>query len=203
MRTRAELALALLQHAHTILSSNVQNVTLDEALQSAGGYRSIIGVLKHATGWSHVYHSYAFDAAPRHWAQQDFPRGHRDTIELTQAYLDDVRAWSEQAWEKWRDSLSALDDAAFDEPRPLHWGERRPLFDIAVFEATHCTYHAGEINAILATVRGEAWEYTEEVEENHISTVGHRLRPAWMTPEQAASFEAYLAERDRQLRGLG
>jgi hypothetical protein len=43
--------------------------------------------------------------------------------------------------------------------------------------AAHWLYHAGEINAILAIRRGEAWEHMEEVEENHISTVGHRMRP--------------------------
>jgi hypothetical protein len=55
--------------------------------------------------------------------------------------------------------------------------------------AGHLEYHAGEINAILAIVRGEAWEYGEEVEENHISTAGHGVRPAWMTDEEAAAFE--------------
>jgi hypothetical protein len=54
---------------------------------------------------------------------------------------------------------------------------------------THWAYHAGEINAILGIRRGEAWEYSEEVEENHISTVGHGLRPEWMTDEEAASYE--------------
>jgi hypothetical protein len=55
--------------------------------------------------------------------------------------------------------------------------------------ASHWTYHAGEINAILAIRRGEAWEYGEEVEENYISTVGHGVRPGWMTDEEAARFE--------------
>jgi hypothetical protein len=29
----------------------------------------------------------------------------------------------------------------------------------------------------------------EEVEENHISTAGHGVRPPWMTEEQAAERE--------------
>jgi hypothetical protein len=62
-------------------------------------------------------------------------------------------------------------------------------------------YHAGEINAVVAIVGGHAWEYSEEVEENHISTAGHRLRPNWMSDEQASKYEAYLAVRDRQLHG--
>ena len=48
-------------------------------------------------------------------------------------------------------------------------------------------------------VRGEAWEYTEEVEENHISTADHRVRPNWMSAEQVAGYEAAMAKRDREL----
>jgi hypothetical protein len=50
-------------------------------------------------------------------------------------------------------------------------------------------------------VRGHAWEYSEEVEENHISTAGHRLRPNWMSDDQASKYEVYLAARDRELHG--
>jgi hypothetical protein len=46
--------------------------------------------------------------------------------------------------------------------------------------AHHHVYHAGEINQLLAIVRGEAWEEGEEVEENHISTLGHRVTPPWL-----------------------
>jgi len=42
---------------------------------------------------------------------------------------------------------------------------------------------------ILAIRRGEAWEYSEKVEENHISSAGHGVRPGWMTDEQAARFD--------------
>jgi hypothetical protein len=43
----------------------------------------------------------------------------------------------------------------------------------------HHSYHAGEMNQILSIKRGKAWEEGEEVEENHISTVGHRVKPPW------------------------
>jgi hypothetical protein len=59
-------------------------------------------------------------------------------------------------------------------------GELGPLFDIAATIARHHVYHAGEINQLLSIARGEAWEEFEEVEENHISTVGHRVRPPWL-----------------------
>jgi hypothetical protein len=39
---------------------------------------------------------------------------------------------------------------------------------------------AGCIRRVLSIYRGEAWEETEEVEEDNISTVGHRSnRPGW------------------------
>ena len=63
--------------------------------------------------------------------------------------------------------------------------------------SAHWAYHAGEINEILAIRRGEAWEYGEEVEENHIRTAGHRVRPAWMSDDQAAAFEVPGGGADR------
>jgi hypothetical protein len=54
---------------------------------------------------------------------------------------------------------------------------------------------------MLSILRGQAWEYTEEVEENHISTQGHRLRPGWMSDQQAAAYEKHIAARDAELHG--
>jgi hypothetical protein len=201
MRTRAELALAAIDHAHAMFAGNLRNLTLDEALSAAGGYRSLTGILKHAASWSHVYHSYAFDAEPRHLRSIDWPRGLRDTIETKQQYVDDLIAWYEASHEDWKRSLAPLPDDSFDEPRPCHWGATAPLWEIVNMTAAHWSYHAGEINAILSILRGEAWEYSEEVEENHISTAGHRLRPNWMTPQQAAAYESHLARRDTELHG--
>ncbi len=155
---------------------------LTRPCSSPGGYRSTLGMLKHIAGWSHVYRSYAFDAVPRHWAQLDWPRGLRDTIVPSQEYLDEVVAWAQAAHADWRRYLGGLsDDAALDELCHLHWGELRPLFDIVETIARHHVYHAGEINLLLSIVRAEAWEEFEEVEENHISTVGHRVRPPWLS----------------------
>lgn len=103
----------------------------------------------------------------------------------------------------WRASLADLSDEDFDQPRPCHWGASAPLFDIVVMVANHWSYHTGELNEVLAILRGEAWEYTEEVEENHISTAGHRLRPGWMSDDQVAAYEAYLAKRDAEPHGDG
>ena len=71
----------------------------------------------------------------------------------------------------------------------MHWGEEAPLREIVAMVAGHRSFHTGEINEILAIRRQEAWEYTEEVEENHIDTTGHGLRPAWMSDEEAAAHE--------------
>jgi hypothetical protein len=203
MRSRADLAIATLRAAHQTFASNTRDVSLDEALQSAGGYRSILGLLKHTAGWSHVYHSYAFHEAPRHWAETDWPRGLRDTVDKSETYLKEVKAWYEASHAAWIASLRGLPDEALEEPKPCHWGTSAPLFDIVLMVADHWSYHAGEINHILSVVRGEAWELSEEVEENHISTAGHRVRPDWMTAEQAAGYEALLAKRDRELHPDG
>jgi hypothetical protein len=75
------MALHLLNHAHGTMARNVERVTLDEALfVPEGGYRSVLGTLKHAAGWSHVYRSYAFDTHPRYWNEIGWPHGLRDTI---------------------------------------------------------------------------------------------------------------------------
>jgi hypothetical protein len=178
---------ATLEEAHRTFAENTHGLSLEEALSAAGGYRSVLGIAKHVAGWSEVYRSYAFEPTPRHWAQTDWPRGLRDQIEPTKEYLEEVLAWFEQTSETWLVSLDDTEDLAT--PRPLHWGDTAPLVDIAVMVAGHWLYHAGEINAILAIRRAEAWEYGEEVEENHISTVGHGVRPDWMNDGEAARFE--------------
>ncbi len=201
MRTRAELALQLLQTNASTVSANVARLTAEEALHAAGGHRSVLGLLKHTAGWSHAYQSFAFEDPPVRWRELAWPRGLRDTVETTQDYVDEVIAWYEQSIEKWRTALSGLPDEEFDAPHKLHWGQTMPLFDIVVLISNHHAYHAGEINEILSIVRGEAWEYMEEVEENHISTVGHRVRPPWMSDAQAAAYEAFHAARERESRG--
>ena len=187
MGTDQTLALAMLEEAHRAFVDNVRAVSLDEALFAAGGYRSILGLAKHVAGWSAVYHSYAFEPEPRHWNETDWPRGLRDRIEPNEAYLHEIVAWFERSYERWVASIGEVDD--LDAPRPVHWGGTLPLGEILVIVAAHWHYHAGEINALLAVRRGEAWEYGEEVEENHISTAGHGVRPEWMSDEEAAPFE--------------
>jgi uncharacterized damage-inducible protein DinB len=187
MVSEGDLARAVLADAHRRFLDNTRAISLDEALFSAGGYRSILGIVKHVAGWSDVYRSYAFETQPRHWDQAAWPLGLRDQIEPTKEYLDQVLAWFVLTYERWLVSLQDAGD--LDAHRDVHWGSTAPLADIVVMVAAHWVYHAGEINALLAIRRGEAWEYGEEVEENHISTLGHGVRPDWMTNEEAASFE--------------
>jgi hypothetical protein len=176
-----------LVEAHDRFVENVRDISIEQALDAAGGYRSILGIVKHVAAWSAVYHSYAFESEPRHWDATDWPRGLRDRIDLSQGYLDELHAWFERTFERW---VRSLRDGPYpSEPLGVHWGERIPLADIIVAVSQHWTYHAGEINVILAIRRGEAWEYTEEVEENHIATAGHRVRPGWMSDEEAARIE--------------
>jgi hypothetical protein len=187
MAEQHRLAHAVLEAAHDTFVDNVRNVSLDEALDAAGGFRSILGLMKHVAGWSAVYHSCAFDEEPRRWDQTDWPRGMRDAIEPTEAYFQEVVAWFERSYGRWL--ASTAEPVDLEAPRPVHWGETAPLHDIVAMVAGHWSYHAGEINEILAIRRAEAWEYGEEVEENHISTVGHRVRPPWMTDEEATEVK--------------
>lgn len=187
-------AIALLEDAHRTFVDNVRNVTIEEALFAAGGYRSILGLAKHTAGWSAVYHSYAFDQEPRHWDETDWPRGLRDRVEPDASYLAEVIDWFERSYGRWLASVEKVE--SLDDPRPVHWNQTFPLGDIVVMVAAHWTYHAGEINAILATKRGEAWEYGEEVEENHIDTAGHGVRPPWWSDERAEAHERGLSAAD-------
>jgi uncharacterized damage-inducible protein DinB len=186
------VARATLEAARLMFTDNVEGITLDEALDTGGGLRSIIGLVKHTAGWAAVYRSFAFDDAPRSWNETDWPRGLRERIEPSAAYLGELLAWFDRTSSGWLDAIS--DDVDLDETRPVHWGETWPLRDIVAYVAAHWAYHAGEINLILAVRRGEAWEYGEHVEENHISTIGHSVRRPWITDEYVERVEAEMRE---------
>ena len=181
MPSKLELTRHCLDYAYQTMIGHFPSLSLEEALfVPTGGYRSVLGTLKHAAGWSHVYRSYAFDPQPRHWVQIDWPHGLRDTIIKSEQYLQDVIAWFDDAHQRWQADLAKVREDQLDELRPLHWGARAPLYQIVTIIAGHHIYHAGELNQVLSICRGEAWEEREEVEENNISTVGHRVRPPWL-----------------------
>ncbi len=180
-RSRRELAVAILESSNRVMMGHFEKIGVQEALfVPTGGYRSVLGTLKHAAGWSHVYRSYAFDENPKHWKDVAWPYGLRDTIVKSEEYLSAVIEWFREAHRRWIADLQALDDVQIEELRPLHWGERAPLFDIVRMIAHHGVYHAGELNQVLSICRGEAWEEGEEVEENNVSTLGHRVWPPWL-----------------------
>ena len=187
MGEQHRLAHAVLEGAHDTFVENVRDLSIDEALDAAGGYRSVLGLMKHVAGWSAVYHSYAFDDEPKHWKETDWPRGLRDRIEPSNTYFGEVLDWFERSYRLWL--ASTAEPADLDAIRRVHWGDAAPLREIIAMVAGHWAYHAGEVNEILAVRRGEAFELGEEVEENHISTVGHRVRRPWMTDEQAAGHD--------------
>jgi DinB family protein len=181
MSSRLEITRHMLDYAYQIFKGHFAKLSLKEAIfVPEGGYRSILGTLKHAAGWSYVYRSYAFDPEPKHCAQLDWPHGLRETINKSEPYLRDVIAWFDDAHRRWLTDLGQIQDDQLDELRPLHWGQRMPLYEIVTIIAGHHLYHAGELNQVLSICRGEAWEATEEVEENNISTVGHRVKPRWL-----------------------
>jgi hypothetical protein len=67
-----------------------------------------------------------------------------------------------------------------------------PLADVVVVSMQHVTYHLGELNMLLSIRREEAWEWGEEVEENHIDTFGHGVRAGWMDEATAMAVEERL-----------
>lgn len=179
--TKKEMGIRLLESSYMIVMRHFENISLAESLfVPEGGYRSVLGTLKHIAAWSHVYRSYAFDETPKRWNDIDWPHGLRDTIIKSDQYLSAVIEWFRDAHREWLDNLKALADDQVDDLRSLHWGAEEPLFNIVVRIAEHNIYHAGELNQVLSICRGEAWEELEEVEENNISTVGHRVRPPWL-----------------------
>src|SRR5688572_23731572 len=124
MRSRLDLTRHLLDRAYRLAIANLAGLTLDEALFApAGGYRSVLGTLKHAAAWSHVYHSFAFDPEPRGWTEIGWPRGLRETVDKSRVYLDEVVAWFGLSHELWMTSLADLKEAQLDWARPLHWGQ--------------------------------------------------------------------------------
>jgi uncharacterized damage-inducible protein DinB len=181
------VARATLESGRQTFLDNVTGISLEEALDAGGGFRSILGLAKHTAAWTAVYHSFAFDEAPRSWVETDWPRGLRERIEPSEDYLAEVLAWFERVSVRWLGSVELPTD--LDEARPVHWGDVWPLREIVAYTAAHWAYHAGEINVILANRRREAWEYGEHVEENHISTIGHSVRRPWVTDEQVERAE--------------
>jgi uncharacterized damage-inducible protein DinB len=183
------MARATLEAGRQMFLDNVRNLSLEEALDAAGGFRSVMGLIKHTAGWTAAYRSCAFDAEPRRWDDTDWPRGLRGRIDPTEAYLAELIGWFDRESRSWIDAIA--DDLDLREERPVHWGERWPLGRIVAHVAAHSSYHAGEINLILSVRRGgEAWEYGEHVEENHIATLGHSVRMPWTSDEDVERIEA-------------
>ena len=145
------VARATLESGRQTFLDNVTGISLEEALDAGGGFRSIHGLAKHTAAWTAVYHSFAFDEAPRSWAATDWPRGLRERIEPSEGYIQEVLAWFERSSERWLRSVEQPTD--LDEARPVHGGDVWPLRQIVAYTATHWAYHAGEINVIIANRR--------------------------------------------------
>jgi hypothetical protein len=124
------------------------------------------------------------EAKPRHWTQINWPYGLLDTIIKTDSYLNAVIDWFMETHEKWFVDLDSLCDLQVNQNFKVHWGEEAPLYWIVTIIAQHHVYHAGEINQLLSIYRGETWEEGEVVEENSVSTIGHRVRPPWKDEQE-------------------
>ena len=150
MRTRIELTRYMLDSAYTVMSDNLKGLTLAEALFAPPGcYRSIIGTIKHAAAWGHVYRSYTFDAAPTPWCGLDWPHGLRDTVIKSEAYLAELISWWNLSHQLWLQDLGRAQDEDLDQLRPVHWGATMPLFDIVRLIAHHHVYTPGKSTSCL------------------------------------------------------
>lgn len=192
MGTDVSFGRGMVVAARQMFEGQVKSVSLDEALFAAGGWRSGLGVLKHIGGWLHVYHSYAFEPDPKHWAQTSWPRGLREEIDPSPEYFAEVVDWIRQGFDAWDSALAPIEAGTLDEARPAHFGGKLPLSMLLGIQMFHVNFHLGEFNMLLSIKRDEAWEWGEEVEENHIDTFGHGLRGNWMSDEIAAATEARL-----------
>jgi hypothetical protein len=187
MSTEHAVARSTLEAARLMFISNVEGITLDEALDTAGGFRSIIGLIKHTAGWTAVYRSFAFDATPRTWMETDWPRRLRERIDPSVDYLRSCSPGSTRCRTTGSTRFaraSILMSHGRCTGRAVAASPHRRL------RSRPRAYHAGEINLILAVRRNEAWEYGEHVEENHISTIGHSVRGPWFTDEYINQVEA-------------
>jgi hypothetical protein len=192
MSSNVDVARGMVRASRVMFRAQMKALPLDDALFAAGGWRSGLGVLKHAAAWLEVYRSYAFEPEPRHWARASWPRGLVHEIEVSQEYVDEVTAWLETELDAWDASLAALHSGDLSNARPVHWGGTMPLADVVVVSMQHVTYHLGELNMLLSIRREEAWEWGEEVEENHIDTFGHGVRAGWMDEATAMAVEERL-----------
>lgn len=203
MSAAVNLARRAMASQHDMLRANVASLTLDEALFTAGGHRSILGVLKHLGGWLHVYRDYAFDKEPRHFEHTSWPRGLGDTIEPTSEYLAEVLAWIDEGFAAWDTAIAACDEAGLRTPRPVHWDADMPLDEIVLIMVGHAAYHTGELNMLLSIARGEAWELGEEVEENHVDTFGRGVRGPWMSDDVYSHYVDVRRRRRDEIRRSG
>ena len=124
MGAEHRLARAMFDEAHRTFAENVRGISIEEALDAGGGFRSILGLMKHTVGWSVVYHSYAFADEPRSWEEIGWPRALREEIEPTEAYLQEMLEWSSRrtsvGWRRFRRrSISTASDR-FPGAGPCH-----------------------------------------------------------------------------------
>jgi hypothetical protein len=192
MSTDLEYGRGMVVAARQMFQGQVKNLPLEDALFAAGGWRSSLGVLKHIGAWLHVYHSYAFEPEPKHWNATDWPRGLITEVDLSPEYVAEVIQWIEHGFDEWAAALKTVEPGKFNDPVPAHFGGKLPLSMLLGIQMFHVTTHLGEVNMLLSIKRGEAWEWGEEVEENHIDTFGHGLRANWMSDDIANATEARL-----------
>jgi uncharacterized damage-inducible protein DinB len=73
----------------------------------------------------------------------------------------ELLAWIQEGHERWVASVQALaNDSELEVERKTNWGEMVTTRSLIRILIAHDIYHAGEINHLLALLRGtDRWEY--------------------------------------------
>ena len=119
-----------------------------------GGNRSIRDIVQHVGGSKLMYQDHAFGDAKLTWDASLVDGGE------ALATVSSAIAWLQEAHERLRQSVVALDDAELLRPRMTNWGELQETRWIIAVMVQHDLYHAGEINHIRCLRQeNDRWAY--------------------------------------------
>jgi uncharacterized damage-inducible protein DinB len=123
----------------------------------AGGQRSVSDILEHTSWAKWMYTDYAFgegklrgDAPPMIPEKGMRARPH-----------EELMGWLREGHSRWMQAITGLgDDGELERERMTNWGERLPTRTLIGILIAHDFYHGGEINHIVAVLRGtDRWPY--------------------------------------------
>jgi uncharacterized damage-inducible protein DinB len=145
------------EHEHSLLGNLRPLESEDWVWISPGGSRSIRDIVRHVTEANLMYDNRAFGDGQLTWDRLS------SEAPVAVWTLSSVTDWLKSCHERFRTSVSALDDDDLTRPRMTHWGEPMETRWIIAMVIEHDIYHAGEINHIRS-LRHESdrWQFEQE-----------------------------------------